>query len=40
MFPGLSLWITEAELFDVPSRFARLLEAFYSHAANAHVNMW
>lgn len=36
---GLSPFLLEYEVFDVPSRFARLIEAFYSHAAYAHQNI-
>ncbi len=33
---GLSPVLTEAEVFDSPSRVARLIEAFYCHAHRAH----
>ncbi|KAF9487356.1 hypothetical protein BDN71DRAFT_1594545 [Pleurotus eryngii] len=33
---GMSPVLTEAEVFDSPSRVARLIEAFYCHAHRAH----
>jgi hypothetical protein len=40
MLLGLPPLITERELFDDPSRFARFIEAFYCHAARAHEKVW
>ncbi|KAF8987634.1 hypothetical protein BDZ89DRAFT_1152618 [Hymenopellis radicata] len=37
---GLSPFLTEAEIFDCPSRFARLCEAYYTFAATAHEGIW
>ncbi|KAF9494506.1 hypothetical protein BDN71DRAFT_1563765 [Pleurotus eryngii] len=37
---GLVPDLTEGEVFDNPSRFARLIEAYYSYAAKAHMNIW
>ncbi|KAF4571731.1 hypothetical protein EYR40_008254 [Pleurotus pulmonarius] len=37
---GLAPDLTEGEVFDNPSRFARLMEAYYSYAAEAHMNIW
>ncbi|KAF4569538.1 hypothetical protein EYR36_009332 [Pleurotus pulmonarius] len=37
---GLLPILTEKEVFDDPSRFARLIKAFYCHAARAHEEVW
>ncbi|KAF4606217.1 hypothetical protein EYR38_000266 [Pleurotus pulmonarius] len=37
---GLLPILTEKEVFDNPSQFARLIEAFYCHAARAHEEVW
>ncbi|KAG5222648.1 MULE domain-containing protein [Salix suchowensis] len=37
---GLAPDLTEGEVFDNPSRFARLMEAYYSYAAKAHMDIW
>ncbi|KDQ23705.1 hypothetical protein PLEOSDRAFT_1108191 [Pleurotus ostreatus PC15] len=37
---GLAPDLTEGEVFDNPSRFARLVEAYYSYAARAHKEIW
>ncbi|KAH7906784.1 hypothetical protein BJ138DRAFT_1104858 [Hygrophoropsis aurantiaca] len=37
---GLSPFLRESEVFDSPSRTARLIEAFYMFAHKAHHDMW
>ena len=37
---GLSPDLTEGEVFDNASRFARLMEAYYSYACTAHTEIW
>jgi hypothetical protein len=37
---GLSPFLSETEVFDNPSRTARLCAAFYSFAKRSHEDMW
>lgn len=37
--PGLSVFLTEEEIFTCPSRVARLCEAFWTFARRRHVDL-